>query len=74
MPCRSQSVAQALEEAVRGDNVAALALDRLDEDRRHLARRHVALEEDVLDVVEHRLALIGAGEERPIGVRDRARG
>ncbi len=60
--------AQPRQEARRRDDVAALALDRLDEHRRHLARRHGAREQDVLDVVEHRAPLVLAREKRAIGV------
>ena len=62
---------QAGEEPVRRHEVAALALDRLDQDRGDLARRHVAGEQHVLDVVEDGLALVGAGEQRPVVVRIR---
>src|SRR5207253_10773960 len=61
--------AQALKETVGGHEVPTLALDRLDHDRGHFGRGHVALEQDVLDIVERRTPLIGAGKERPIDVR-----
>ena len=62
--------AQAGEEAVGRHDVAAFALDRLDQDRRDFRRRHAALEQHA-DVVEHRLALVVAGEQRPIRIRVR---
>ena len=68
MPWRSHSSRRPGRKLVGRHEVAALALDRLDEDGRHLARRHGAREEHVLDVVEHRLSLVVAGEERPVGV------
>src|SRR5581483_11814336 len=36
-----------------------------------LARRHVAGEQDVLDVIEHRPALVSPGKQRPVCVRVR---
>ena len=42
-------VAQALEEAVLGDDVAALALDRLDDDRRDLVGRRQLVEQDLIE-------------------------
>ena len=39
MPCWRRELAQPLQERVRRDDVAALALDRLDDDRRHFVRR-----------------------------------
>ena len=41
--------AQALEEAVLGDDVAALALDRLDDDRRDLVGRGELVEQDLVE-------------------------
>ena len=41
--------AQALEEAVLGDDVAALALDRLDDDRGDLVGRDELVEEDLVE-------------------------
>src|SRR5690606_15924427 len=41
--------AQTLQEAILGDDVAALALDRLDDHRRDLARRYEALEENLVE-------------------------
>ena len=58
---------QPLEEPVRRDEIAALALQRLDHDRRDFLRRHVALEQHA-DVIEDRAALVGAREQRAIGV------
>ena len=63
--------AQALQEAIRRHQVTALALDRLDQDRRDFVRRHVAREQHLLDVVEHRRALIAAREQRAILIRIR---
>ena len=60
---------QALEEAVLGDDVAALALDRLDDDRRDLVRRREPVEQDlvepaqVLDPAERRVE--DPGQQRP---------
>ena len=68
MPWRSQMLAQALEEAVLGDDVAALALDRLDDDRRDLVGGHQLVEQDlvepaqVLDPAERRV--VDAGQQR----------
>ena len=79
--------AEALEEAVLGDDVAALALDRLDDDRRDLVGRGELVEQDlvepaqVLDLAERRVE--DARQERPeagvvlrlrCGQRDRAVG
>ena len=69
IPCSSQIVAQALEEAVLGDDVAALALDRLDDDRRDLVGRRELVEQDlvepaqVLDPPERRVE--DARQQRP---------
>ena len=41
--------AEALEEAVLGDDVAALALDRLDDDRRDLVGRGELVEQDLVE-------------------------
>ena len=62
--------AQAGEEAVRRGEIAAFALHRFDQDRRHFARRHAALEQHA-DVVEHRRALVVAGKQRAVRVRIR---
>ena len=62
-------LAQTLEEAVLGDDVAALALDRLDDDRRDLVGRSELVEQDlvepaqVLDPAVRRVE--DAGQERP---------
>ncbi len=69
MPWRSHSCAEAGQEARGRHQVAALALDRLDQHRRHLARRHGPREQHVLDVREHRESLVLAGEDRAVGVR-----
>ena len=45
-------LAQALEEAVLGDDVAALALDRLDDDRRDLVGRGELVEQDLVEPLE----------------------
>ena len=45
-------VAKALEEPVLGDDVAALALDRLDDDRRDLVGRRELVEQDVVEPLE----------------------
>ena len=45
-------VAEALEEPVLGDDVAALALDRLDDDRRDLVGRRELVEQDVVEPLE----------------------
>ena len=42
-------LAEAGHEAVLGDDVAALALDRLDDDRRDLVRRDELVEEDLVE-------------------------
>ena len=61
-------LAEALHEAVFGDDVAALALDRLEEDRRDLVGRDQPAEEhlvepaEVLDLAERRV--VDAGQER----------
>ena len=66
-------VAQAGHEPVLGNDVAALALDRLDDDRGDLVRRDELVEEDLveplqaLDGPERRV--VHAGEQRPeVGV------
>ena len=59
---------QALQEPVRRHEVAALALQRLDHDRRDFLRRHVALEQHA-DVIEHGLALVAAREQRAVRIR-----
>ena len=75
-------LAQALEEAVLGDDVAALALDRLDDDRRDLVGRDELVEQDlvepaqVLDPAERRVE--DARQQRPeagvvLGLRRRQR-
>ena len=74
--------AQALEEAVLGDDVAALALDRLDDDRRDLVGRGELVEQDlvepaqVLDPAVRRVE--DARQQRPearvvLGLRGRQR-
>jgi len=72
MPCRSHRARQSREKPVRRHEIAALALDRLDENARHLARRHVVDEQRFLDVLEHRLSLVRTREQRPviIGIRN----
>ena len=62
--------AQSLQEAIGRHDVAAFALDRLDEHRSHFVRGNV-VPEQLLDVAKHRRALIRAGEHRPIVVRER---
>ena len=71
--------AQALEEAVLGDDVAALALDRLDDDRGDLVGRGELVEQDlvepaqVLDLAVRRVE--DARQQRPeAGVVLRLRG
>ena len=70
MPCSSQSARRPARKPVGRHEVTALALQRLDQDRGHLGRRHVALEQHA-DVVEHRLALVRAREQRPVRIRVR---
>ena len=48
-PVLVADLAQALEEAVLGDDVAALALDRLDDDRRDLVGRGELVEQDLVE-------------------------
>jgi hypothetical protein len=60
---------QALQKSIGGNQVAALALNRLDENGRHFAGRHVVHEQYVFDITQHRTTLIGAGEQRPVVVR-----
>ena len=61
-------LAQAGEKAVGRHEIAAFALDRLDQDRRDFGGRHVALEQHA-DVIEHRLALVAASQQRAVRVR-----
>ena len=49
MPCCVADLAQALQEAVLGDDVAALALDRLDDDRGDLVGRRELVEQDLVE-------------------------
>ena len=49
---RLRQLAQPLQELIRRDDVAAFALNRLDDDRRDFVRRHQVHEELVLDEVE----------------------
>ena len=69
MPCLSQIPRRPWQEAVLGDDVAALALDRLDEDRRDLAGRDELVEQDlvepaqVVDLAER--GVVDAGQQRP---------
>ncbi len=61
-------LAQARQEGVVRDDVAALALDGLDEDRRELLGGHEALEDALLELVEAGAAVghvVDAGHERP---------
>ena len=68
MPCFVAQLPQALEEAVLRDDVAALALDRLDHDGRDLVGRDEPVEQDVveplevLDLAVRRV--VDAGQER----------
>ena len=52
MPCLSHRLARRGQEAGGGDDVAALALDRLDDDRGDLIGRDQALEHAALELVE----------------------
>ena len=70
MPCSSHSARSPARKPSGRHDVAALALDRLDQDRGDFRRRHAALEQHA-DVVEHRRALVGAGEQRPVRIRVR---
>ena len=56
-------LAQALHPGRRRHDVAALALHRLEEDRRDLGRRHLVAEQRVLEVVERRVLVVAA---RPV--------
>ena len=68
-PVPVADLAQTLEEAVLRDDVAALALDRLDDDRRDLVGRSELVEQDlvepaqVLDPAVRRVE--HAGQQRP---------
>ena len=86
-PVRVADPPQALEEAVLGHDVAALALDRLDDDRRDLVGRRELVEEDlvepaqVLDAAERGVEDAGQQRAEPgvvlglrRGQRDRAVG
>jgi hypothetical protein len=59
--------AQARQEAIGRHHVAALALDRFHQDRGDIRCRHAAFEQHA-DVVEHRRALVVAGEQGAIGI------
>ena len=69
IPCAVADLAEPLEEPVLGDDVAALALDRLDDDRRDLVRRGELVEQDlvepaqVVDLAERRVE--DARQQRP---------
>ena len=68
MPLSIADAAQAREEVVVGYDVAALALDRLDDDRGDLVGRDEAFEHAVLELVETGAAerhVVDAGEHRP---------
>ena len=61
-------LSQARQELVVRDDVAALALDRLDEDGRELVRWHEALEDALLELVEAGAAVghvVDTGHQRP---------
>src|SRR5262245_16356385 len=60
---------QPLEEPIGRDQVAALALNRLDQDSRDFAWRHIAVKKNVLDIIKHRLTLIVASQQGSIRVR-----
>ena len=59
------------EVAVRGHDVAALSLDGLSDEHRHLLRGHVAVEQVLVDVVHARVAAARALEVKraPVAVR-----
>ncbi len=68
MPWASQMRRRRGRKSALGDDVAALALDRLDEDRGHLVGRHEALEDALLELVEAGAAerhVVDARQERP---------
>ena len=73
MPCLRRQLAQPLQELVGRDDVAALALNRLDDDRGDFVGRDQVHEELVLDVVEalRRARLRRRAERAAIAVRVR---
>ena len=64
-------LAQTLQKSTRRNDVAAFTLHRLDQNAGHFLRRHVAREQHLFDVMQHRITLIIAGEDRAIVVRIR---
>ena len=68
----SGQLSQALEKLVGRDHVAALALNRLDDNRRHLIGRDEMREQLMLDVIDaHRRAVLGRRtRRRPVTVRE----
>ena len=59
--------AQAGKETIGCYQVAAFALDRFNQNRRHFRGWHIALEQQA-NIIKNRFALVVAGEERPIGI------
>ena len=68
-PVPVADLAQALEEAVLGDDVAALALDRLDDDRGDLVGRDQLVEQDLVEVLE----VLDLAERRVVDAREQRR-
>ena len=64
-------LAQPFQESIRRYEITAFTLNRLDHDRGNFRGGNARTKEHVLDVVEHRRALILAREQRPIHIRIR---
>ena len=62
-------LAQTRQKSIGRHQIAALALNRFDQDRGDFACRHIADEQYVFNVIENRLALVVAGEQRPVRIR-----
>ena len=64
-------LAQPAQKSLRRHEIATFALHRLDQYACHFLRRHIARKQHMFDVVQHRFALVIAGEDWPVVVRIR---